>query len=319
MSGTTWVALTVATVGAVVLTYLHRRHVARVQRDRAALFEHAIDVLEQCRIVPRGLDFPLLYGRFEGRDVRVEPVVDALALRVVPVLRLMVTVRAQFPGQPTLSVLSNETGHEFFSGHRQLLRWRDPSWPEWASVACAAEGVDRELADAAVSLVTEDSVVKQVLVTEGGPVRRAWRTGEFDGLPGHAARRSVGGAGSGPGSASGGHDDRRAVRSGRRPVRTQARRYIGGGGLMNRPIHPLLVLGIAMVLPGVGQVVNGQPRRGLVFVFYTLLLGVVTYLVAPAEASAIGRVAGGVFVYALSLLDAYQVAARRRYIATNSQ
>jgi hypothetical protein len=35
-------------------------------------------------------------------------------------------------------------------------------------VACAAEGVDRVLADAAVRLVTQDSVVKQVLVTERG-------------------------------------------------------------------------------------------------------------------------------------------------------
>ena len=108
------------------------------------------------------------YGRFEGRDVRIEPVVDALGLRVVPVLRLMVSMREQFPGQPRLSVLSNETGREFYSGYRGLLRWRDPSWPNWVSVACAAEGVDRELADAAVSLVTEDSVVKQVLVTERG-------------------------------------------------------------------------------------------------------------------------------------------------------
>ncbi|OBC04373.1 hypothetical protein A5784_12370 [Mycobacterium sp. 852013-50091_SCH5140682] len=80
---------------------------------------------------------------------------------------------------------------------------------------------------------------------------------------------------------------------------------------MNRLIHPLMVLAIAVLLPGVGQVVNGQPRRGLVFAFYIVLLGVVTYMVAPPEASAIGRVAGGVFVYALSLLDAYQVAAKR--------
>ncbi len=84
---------------------------------------------------------------------------------------------------------------------------------------------------------------------------------------------------------------------------------------MSRPLHPLLVLAIALVLPGVGQVVNGQPRRGLVFVFYTLLLGVVTHLVAPPSASAIGHVAGGVFVYAISVLDAYQVAARRRHVA----
>lgn len=87
---------------------------------------------------------------------------------------------------------------------------------------------------------------------------------------------------------------------------------------MNRPIHPLLVLGIAMVLPGVGQVVNGQPRRGLVFAFYTVLLAVVTYLAAPESATPIGRVAGGVFVYALSLLDAYRIAAIRWHAAKSA-
>jgi hypothetical protein len=168
MSGSIWVVLSVAVAGAVTLGYLHRRHLTRVRSDRAALFEQAADVLDDARVVPRGLDFPLLYGRFEGREVRVEPVVDTVALRVLPVLRLVVTVRAQVVDQPRLSVLSNETGHEFFSGHRDLLRWRDPSWPEWVSVACAAEGVDFVLADTAVRLVTENSVVKQVLVTERG-------------------------------------------------------------------------------------------------------------------------------------------------------
>lgn len=88
---------------------------------------------------------------------------------------------------------------------------------------------------------------------------------------------------------------------------------------MNRPIHPLVVLGIALVLPGVGQVVNGQPRRGLVFAFYTVLLAVVTYLVAPEAATAVGRVAGGVFVYAISALDAYRVAAVRWHTARNPE
>lgn len=188
MSGTVLVALTVAAVGAVVLVYLHRRHLARVQRDRAALFEQAAEVLDDVRLVPRGLDFPLLYGRFEGRDVRVEPVVDTVAMRVIPVLRLVVTMREQFPEQPRLSVLSNETGHEFFARHRDLLRWRDPSWPHWVSVACAAEGVDRELADYAVGLVTEDSVVKQVLVTERG-VRCVVRGAQSDSMTYRVTRR----------------------------------------------------------------------------------------------------------------------------------
>lgn len=79
-----------------------------------------------------------------------------------------------------------------------------------------------------------------------------------------------------------------------------------------RALHPFVVLGVALVLPGVGQVLSQQPRRGLVFVFYMVLLGVITYQVAPPDASRIGQVAGGVFVYAVSVLDAYQVAAGRR-------
>lgn len=82
--------------------------------------------------------------------------------------------------------------------------------------------------------------------------------------------------------------------------------------MSTRAPHPVGVLGVALVLPGVGQVLNGQPRRGLVLVFYIVLLGVVTYQVAPAGASALGQVAGGAFVYALSVLDAYQGAARRK-------
>lgn len=80
--------------------------------------------------------------------------------------------------------------------------------------------------------------------------------------------------------------------------------------------HPIAVLGIALVLPGVGQVVNGQPRRGLVFVFYILLLGLITRQVAPESATDIGRYAGGIFVYAISVLDAYTVAAQRHQLFT---
>lgn len=75
--------------------------------------------------------------------------------------------------------------------------------------------------------------------------------------------------------------------------------------------NPYLVLAAAVVLPGSGQVLNGQPRRGLGFVFFILLLGAFTIQTAPAEASAIGRLAGGLFVWALSIPDAYRTARLR--------
>jgi hypothetical protein len=72
-----------------------------------------------------------------------------------------------------------------------------------------------------------------------------------------------------------------------------------------------LVLAVAAVLPGMGHVVLRMPVRGLMFAFYTVLLGVITWQLTTPEISLVGRLAGGLFVYAVSLLDAYTWASRR--------
>ena len=72
------------------------------------------------------------------------------------------------------------------------------------------------------------------------------------------------------------------------------------------PPNPYVVLAVALVLPGVGQVMNRQPVRGLFFVFFILLLGAYTLKTAAPDVSIVGKLAGGIFVYALSILDAYR-------------
>ena len=47
------------------------------------------------------------------------------------------------------------------------------------------------------------------------------------------------------------------------------------------PLHPLWVLLIAVLLPGVGQVINNSPKRGLMFLFFIMSLGWVTLHLAP--------------------------------------
>lgn len=71
------------------------------------------------------------------------------------------------------------------------------------------------------------------------------------------------------------------------------------------PTNPYLVLAAAIVLPGSGQVINRQPARGLFFVFFIVLLGAYTLKTASPDVSIIGKLAGGIFVYAMSILDAY--------------
>lgn len=75
--------------------------------------------------------------------------------------------------------------------------------------------------------------------------------------------------------------------------------------------RPLLVLTVAIVLPGMGQVLNRSPVRGLMYVCYIVLLGVITYHLTTPEHSFLGRYAGGLFVYAISVMDAYRSAAIR--------
>lgn len=74
------------------------------------------------------------------------------------------------------------------------------------------------------------------------------------------------------------------------------------------PLSPRLVLAAALVLPGSGQVLNRQPVRGLMFLFFILLLAGYTLKTAAPDVSIIGKLSGGIFVYTMSIFDAYKQA-----------
>lgn len=80
---------------------------------------------------------------------------------------------------------------------------------------------------------------------------------------------------------------------------------------MAKPINPYLVLALAIVLPGAGHVAVRDPKRGLAFAFFVLLFAMLTYMTTTPETSFIGRHAGGLFVWALSIPDAYRRARMR--------
>jgi hypothetical protein len=74
-----------------------------------------------------------------------------------------------------------------------------------------------------------------------------------------------------------------------------------------KPWHPYAILALAVVLPGMGHVASGQSQRGFGFAFFTLLLALLTWQITPPDRSFIGRAAIGLFVWALSIPDAYRL------------
>jgi hypothetical protein len=81
--------------------------------------------------------------------------------------------------------------------------------------------------------------------------------------------------------------------------------------LFTDPPNPYLVLAVAILLPGMGHVLVGETRRGLTMQMFMISLAFITWhLTTPAQ-SLVGRLAGGLFVYAISIPEAYRLAKLR--------
>lgn len=119
-----------------VLWLLHRRQRARVRRARGAIFDSVLSLFDRYRVTQDDVDFAVLEGRYRGYDVRLEPIVDHVALRKVPSLWLLVTLRAPVPFGGAFDLLARPQNVEFYSPSATLDHAiaPPPGWPEHASL-----------------------------------------------------------------------------------------------------------------------------------------------------------------------------------------
>lgn len=78
-----------------------------------------------------------------------------------------------------------------------------------------------------------------------------------------------------------------------------------------QPLHPWTVLLIAILLPGFGHVVCGKTRRGFIMQMFMISLAFVTWHLAASDRDLVGKLAGGLFIYALSIPEAFYMAKLR--------
>jgi hypothetical protein len=67
-----------------------------------------------------GIDFPLLEGIYEGHRVRLEPVIDHMAVRKLPSLWVKTTLFGELPIGGTIDFLVRPQNTEFYSPSDQL-------------------------------------------------------------------------------------------------------------------------------------------------------------------------------------------------------
>ena len=151
------------------LIFRHDRRAA--QAVRGAFFRECVALVDDCRVVQKGLDFPVLSGSYRGHNVRLEPVVDHIAVRKLPSLWLKVSVFADLPIPGTLDFLVRPQNTEFYSpsGHLPLTLPIPSGWPQHALLRTDLE--DRSVP---VHVLTphmsmfDDPKTKELVVTPRG-------------------------------------------------------------------------------------------------------------------------------------------------------
>ena len=153
-----------------ILVAVQVRHVRSVKAQRRAVLDDVASLFDDVEIRQDGIGYPSLTGRYGGDRVKVELVVDTLAMRQLPTLWLMVSVLRRLPIVNPVEILMRPRTSDIVSPSSKLAYEHQPppGWPIDSRIATAHEEAPRfaELAHALPFL--HDPHTKSLLVAPGG-------------------------------------------------------------------------------------------------------------------------------------------------------
>jgi len=163
-------SLAVAAAGIAVLVAVQVRHVRRVKAERHAVFDDVAPLFAEPEIHQQGIGFPSLCGIYDGDRVRVQLVVDTLAMRQLPRLWLMVSVvRRLSVSQPAEILLRPRTADIVSLGSRLPYEHAlPPGWPPDCRSATREPPAPPYDGLAAALPALHDPLAKALLVAPGG-------------------------------------------------------------------------------------------------------------------------------------------------------
>ena len=164
-------ALALAALFGAVLWGMYRRRRAAVKAGRAGLFDACLSLFDSYRVTQDDIDFPVLTGRYRGHPVRLEALVDDIALRKLPSLWLLVTLRGPVPFAGVFDLLVRPQNVEFYSPSAGLdtTIGVPPGWPPHAAIRTDRPGdmPPLDLLQGHIGMF-DDPRTKELLVTPRG-------------------------------------------------------------------------------------------------------------------------------------------------------
>jgi hypothetical protein len=166
--------------GVAALVLLHRYERSHKKRTRASFFADCLDLLDSYRITQEAVAYPLLVGKYRGYDIRMEPVIDHMAWRKLPVLWLKVTVLTEIPYSGVVDLLIRPHGAENFTPSPDLEHHVTipEGWPQDGLLCTDDPGTMPPLDLIAPHLgIFADDRMKELVITPRGVrlVARIWQ------------------------------------------------------------------------------------------------------------------------------------------------
>lgn len=180
MLSTVLVVAMVALVAAMVAEQL-RQH-RRLKREHDRLLDGATGVLEDARAERDDSGLPVLRGRHDGHEARLDLVIDALALRKLPRLFVRGAIHRPLPVDAPVFAVRMTTGSGMVESDRRLTRGvpTPPAWPEDVLVRTTEDGPARvPEALLGVGELFEDPRTGTVMVSPRG-IRLSWEAARGD-------------------------------------------------------------------------------------------------------------------------------------------
>jgi hypothetical protein len=160
----------------------HRRTRSALKAERAAMFDGCIPLFDQHGIRQEGIDYPVLRGRYNGYDFKLQPIVDHVGFRTLPSLWLLVTLVGKTPYRGIFDFLVRPKNTEFYSPASQLEEdiVIPEHWPQHAQLRSDSFELmpPEELIDPHMSFF-DDTKAKEMLVTPNG-VRMVYQARQAD-------------------------------------------------------------------------------------------------------------------------------------------